>query len=63
MTLRLIYSHVLQVAKQHGILVDPIYSLSAWEMGVQMVEAGTADRIAMLHRRISWSAGHSSALP
>lgn len=41
----------LQVAQQHGILLDPIYSLAAWEAACKL--AGTTDqsdmRVAMLH--------------
>lgn len=41
-----------QVAQQHGILLDPIYSLSAWEMAVHTLHVqqnGASCRTAMLH--------------
>ena len=39
----------MQVAKEHGILLDPVYSLSAWETSVQMVESSPATKVVMLH--------------
>lgn len=41
---------LMQVAQQHGILLDPIYSLAAWEAACSLAgdtELGT--RVAMLH--------------
>lgn len=49
----------LQVARTHGILLDPIYSLAAWEVAVELaggraVEGSTkalsgSGPVAMLH--------------
>ena len=41
----------MQVAQQHGILLDPIYSLSAWEIASQMVKMQQTGnfRTVMLH--------------
>lgn len=39
-----------QVAKQHGVLLDPIYTLAAWEMGWKLVQDATNyDTVVMLH--------------
>jgi D-cysteine desulfhydrase len=37
-----------QVAQETGILLDPIYSLAAWEVATGMAGA-TQSRVAMLH--------------
>ena len=40
----------LQVAQNHGILLDPIYSLAAWEVATQMMQTHQGDcRTVMLH--------------
>ena len=44
-----------QVARTTGLLLEPIYSLAAWEVAVQQAEAlaaaknNTAGRVCMLH--------------
>lgn len=45
-----------QIAKQHGVLLDPIYTLAAWEVshqlahGVEEVDVpGLATTVVMLH--------------
>jgi len=40
-----------QVAQETGILLDPIYSLAAWEVAKEMAGsgAGTSQRVVMLH--------------
>lgn len=41
---------VLQVAQKHGILLDPIYSLAAWEVATHMIQSHQGDcRTVMLH--------------
>ena len=38
------------VARQHGILLDPIWNLAAWEAAEQLADAGgSGERVAMLH--------------
>ena len=45
----------LQVARETGVLLDPVYSLAAWEMAVQQAQAegakaaGMGSRVCMLH--------------
>lgn len=41
----------LQVAQQHGILLDPIYSLAAWEAACKLAGRTSPgiSRVAMLH--------------
>ena len=38
-----------RIARQHGILLDPIYSLAAWEVAEQLACAEGSRHIAMLH--------------
>ena len=41
----------MQVARAHGVLLDPVYSLAAWE-AAEALAAGSAARrvgVAMLH--------------
>ena len=46
---------MMQVARSTGLLLDPIYSLAAWEVALQRAEALSASgnssraRICMLH--------------
>jgi D-cysteine desulfhydrase len=42
---------MLQVAQEHGILVDPIYSLAAWEAAAQalQIQQSRNSRVVMLH--------------
>ena len=42
---------MLQVAQEHGILVDPIYSLAAWEAASQalQIQQSGMSRVVMLH--------------
>ena len=48
-------SVIVQVARTTGLLLDPIYSLAAWEVAVQQAEAvaaaesSPAARVCMLH--------------
>lgn len=41
---------VQQVAQNHGILLDPIYSLAAWEVATDLIQSHQGDcRTVMLH--------------
>lgn len=42
---------MLQIAQEHGILVDPIYSLAAWEAASQalQIQQREKSRVVMLH--------------
>lgn len=41
---------VMQVAQELGILLDPIYSLAAWEVASQLAaESSGEDGVLMLH--------------
>lgn len=48
---KLVYCNgLLQVAQQHGILVDPIYSLAAWEAATHLLQNSHGNcRTVMLH--------------
>ena len=47
----------MQIAKQYGILLDPIYSLAAWEVALELAESryyrqsesGGNSQVVMLH--------------
>jgi 1-aminocyclopropane-1-carboxylate deaminase/D-cysteine desulfhydrase-like pyridoxal-dependent ACC family enzyme len=43
----------MQVARETGLLLDPIYSLAAWESALELSEQHSADdadaRVVMLH--------------
>ena len=45
----------LQIARESGVLLDPIYSLAAWEVAVQSAVEhstkadGSQQRVCMLH--------------
>ena len=38
-----------RIARQHGILLDPIYSLAAWEVAEQLASVDRLRHVAMLH--------------
>lgn len=38
-----------RIARQHGILLDPIYSLAAWEVAEQLACQDARRDVAMLH--------------
>ena len=38
-----------QIAQQTGILVDPVYTLAAWEMATQITSAHDDANVVMLH--------------
>lgn len=48
---------IAQIARQHGVLLDPIYTLAAWEAALEAAQqpglaAGSpaeSDRVVMLH--------------
>ncbi len=45
-----IWDGILQIAKEHGILLDPIYSLAAWETACKIAADTPADTdVLMLH--------------
>ncbi|KAL6614680.1 hypothetical protein ACP70R_036950 [Stipagrostis hirtigluma subsp. patula] len=38
-----------QVAQETGILLDPMYTLAAWEQAVDLCRGDSADRVVMIH--------------